>query len=393
MDLREYFNDPEEALRTAVAGLLKQVWTAMPASVSVDSQDGHVATAQPMIKRQVTNPDGSITYEDHTDHPDLPIHHLGGGPVVTTHPTVKGDTGAILYMSRAIDSWFNSGGSQNPMEDRAHSLADGVFLSGIRSTPDKLQQVSQTSTQTRTVDKRSVIDHGPNGTHHKTVDPSTAAASAEFDPFSQATTFFEHILHPSNGHAVNATDGGTTHSTSMTHTDGFKAAANNGAHSLSAHPTNGTSILSSVAHTLQAPNASLDKSGNQTNRGSSTSQGNITSSSGNVSAPSGAISGQSGSFGSLTGIGGAVMALIKAAAGSFSSIATGSMQSTGPVAAPTIQTNQPYTVATLPTPSLLLQGTRAFVTDATSPSFMQALVGGGIIVCPAFCDGTQWVAG
>ncbi|MDR3488816.1 MAG: Gp138 family membrane-puncturing spike protein [Bradyrhizobium sp.] len=387
MDVREYINDPEEHIRSLVAGLMKSAWTMMPASVSENSADGHVATAIPQIKRQITNPDGSVTYEDHPPHPDLPIHHLGGGPVVTTHPTLKGDTGVILYSSRAIDSWFNSGGSQQPMEDRLHSLADGVFLSGIRATPDKLQQVSEKSAQTRTVDKRSVIDHGPNGTHHKTVDPSTPAASSNFDPFASATKFFEHLLHPTNGHAVNATDGGTTHSTSLTHADGFAATASNGAHSVAAHPTNGVGIASTIAHTIQAPNASLDKSGNLQ------AQQNITSSSGNISAPSGAISGQAGSFGSLSGIGGAAMALIEAIAGSFASIATGTVQATGAIAGPTVQTNQAYTVATLPPATMFLQGTRAFVSDALSPVFLAPLVGGGAKVCPAFCDGTNWLAG
>ena len=50
-----------------------------------------------------------------------------------------------------------------------------------------------------------------------------------------------------------------------------------------------------------------------------------------------------------------------------------------------------YTVATLP--SGLLQGTRAYVTDATAPTFLGALTGGGAVVCPVFYNGTAWIAG
>lgn len=53
--------------------------------------------------------------------------------------------------------------------------------------------------------------------------------------------------------------------------------------------------------------------------------------------------------------------------------------------------NQSYTVATLPTGQK--SGTRAFVTDATSPTFLGTLTGGGAVFCPVFFNGTSWVAG
>lgn len=51
------------------------------------------------------------------------------------------------------------------------------------------------------------------------------------------------------------------------------------------------------------------------------------------------------------------------------------------------------TVATLPAASMALKGARSFVTDALAPVFLGALAGGGAVVCPAFCNGTAWVAG
>jgi hypothetical protein len=50
-----------------------------------------------------------------------------------------------------------------------------------------------------------------------------------------------------------------------------------------------------------------------------------------------------------------------------------------------------YTVATLPTGKPT--GTIAYVTDATSPTYLGNLVGGGHTVCPAFFNGSYWVAG
>lgn len=50
----------------------------------------------------------------------------------------------------------------------------------------------------------------------------------------------------------------------------------------------------------------------------------------------------------------------------------------------------PYTVASLP-PSPP-QGSRSFVTDAVSPSFLGVLTGGGAVTCPAFYNGISWVS-
>ena len=48
-----------------------------------------------------------------------------------------------------------------------------------------------------------------------------------------------------------------------------------------------------------------------------------------------------------------------------------------------------YTVATLPAGT---QGDTAFVSDATTPTYLGALVGGGAIVAPVFYNGTAWVS-
>ena len=52
----------------------------------------------------------------------------------------------------------------------------------------------------------------------------------------------------------------------------------------------------------------------------------------------------------------------------------------------------PYTVATLPAASAALAGAYAYVTDATGPTYLGALTGGGAVVCPVFCNGTSWVS-
>jgi hypothetical protein len=48
-----------------------------------------------------------------------------------------------------------------------------------------------------------------------------------------------------------------------------------------------------------------------------------------------------------------------------------------------------YTVATLPTG---VQGAIAYVTDATAPTYLGVLTGGGSVKVPVFYNGTAWVS-
>ena len=53
-----------------------------------------------------------------------------------------------------------------------------------------------------------------------------------------------------------------------------------------------------------------------------------------------------------------------------------------------------YTVATLPSTAGtgMVTGAFAYVTDATAPTYLGTLTGGGTVVCPVFYNGTAWVA-
>lgn len=62
---------------------------------------------------------------------------------------------------------------------------------------------------------------------------------------------------------------------------------------------------------------------------------------------------------------------------------------TGAFSATTTIKTGGYTVATLPAGII---GDRAYVTDATAPTYLGALTGGGAIVCPVFKNASAWVS-
>jgi len=50
-----------------------------------------------------------------------------------------------------------------------------------------------------------------------------------------------------------------------------------------------------------------------------------------------------------------------------------------------------YTVATLPTAGT--SGRKAFVSNALTPVFASAVVGGGAVTVPVYDNGTTWIVG
>jgi hypothetical protein len=52
-----------------------------------------------------------------------------------------------------------------------------------------------------------------------------------------------------------------------------------------------------------------------------------------------------------------------------------------------------YTVATLPSAATSGVGARSFVTNALTPVFGSAVVGGGAVATPVYSNGTNWIVG
>jgi hypothetical protein len=117
--------------------------------------------------------DGKITFEKYPILDDAPVHHYGGGRVVHTAPTKKGDEFLALFGSRAIDSWHQSGGTDNrPVDTRVNHMSDAFMLRGYRSTPRKLMKVAKESSQVRSEDLSQFHDvHPTNGHTHLASDP------------------------------------------------------------------------------------------------------------------------------------------------------------------------------------------------------------------------------
>jgi hypothetical protein len=174
VDVREFGElTLEEVIRTAVDDAVANSWHAMPAMVTEDSKEGHVTTLQPTVNGKFIDQHGKTTYEPYPALEDAPVHHVGGGQVVHTTPSKKGDEVLAVFGSRAGDSWFQSGGaSNNPVDSRFHHMSDAFMLKSYRSTPRKLKKVAKESSQIRAEDLSQYHDlHPTNGWTHFASDP------------------------------------------------------------------------------------------------------------------------------------------------------------------------------------------------------------------------------
>lgn len=167
MDRGSLLNDPETAMRTALEGWQSGVWTAMPGVVQSVDFSKMTCTVQPAIQGTITDENGNDRNIDYPVLADCPIVFPGGGNFIITLPIAAGDEVLVVFASRCIDSWWQSGGVKNqPMEVRMHDLSDGFVIPGPRSIPAVPGSISTDAIQIRNLDKSAYIEIKADGKIH-----------------------------------------------------------------------------------------------------------------------------------------------------------------------------------------------------------------------------------
>jgi hypothetical protein len=101
--------DLGEALRAALGGHQTGVWTALPAIIQSFDATKLTCVAQPAIKAQVRAQDGSTSWVSLPLLVDVPVCFPRGGGCTLTFPVAAGDEALIVFSSRCIDAWWQSG--------------------------------------------------------------------------------------------------------------------------------------------------------------------------------------------------------------------------------------------------------------------------------------------
>lgn len=124
-----------EVIRVAMSARLADVHTAIVARVARVNLDGDKiksVDAQPMIKVAHTTEDDKRIAELLPVVVSVPVQFPSGGGYRLTFPVKEGDTGLLLFTEASLDLWLEKGGDVDPGDDRRFSLADAVFVPGVR---------------------------------------------------------------------------------------------------------------------------------------------------------------------------------------------------------------------------------------------------------------------
>lgn len=133
------------------------LWTAIPAIIQSFNSNALTVTARPAIKGIVTDETGNAVSVSLPLLLDCPVVFPHSGGLSLTFPINQGDECLIVFASRCIDSWWQNGGIQPPMEMRMHDLSDGFAICGAWSQPKVIGAWSNSEAQLRTDDGTAYV--------------------------------------------------------------------------------------------------------------------------------------------------------------------------------------------------------------------------------------------
>lgn len=157
----EQISGPSEAISSAINAFRAALFTALPGIVQSFDPVKCTAVVQPCIQGVLADAEGKAALVSLPLLPDVPVVFPGGGGCALTFPVAEGDECLVVFSSRCIDAWWQSGGVQPPLEPRYNDLSDGFALVGVRSVPRVPVSLSTAGVQLRTDDGRAYIQLDP----------------------------------------------------------------------------------------------------------------------------------------------------------------------------------------------------------------------------------------
>ena len=163
MNREERLNDPEESLRLALESQQAQIWTALPGIVSGVDLDKQTVSVQPSVQGSVSDAQGNVSNVNLPVLVDVPIVWPRAGGFALTFPIKAGDEVLVVFSSRCIDAWWQSGGVGVAAEARMHDLSDGFAVLAPTSQSKKLSNVSSSNVQLRDEAGTTYVEIAPGG--------------------------------------------------------------------------------------------------------------------------------------------------------------------------------------------------------------------------------------
>ncbi|WP_221775428.1 Gp138 family membrane-puncturing spike protein [Pseudomonas sp. MSSRFD41] len=161
MNVKERLDDPLAMLSVAQRSAQSKLWTSIPGIIQSFNAAAMTCVVQPAIQSFVTDDNGAMVLTNLPLLTDCPVQFPAGGGCTLTFPVVAGDECLVVFASRCIDSWWQSGGIQAQAELRMHDLSDGFALLGFRSQPRVIGGISLQAVQLRSDDGQAFVEINP----------------------------------------------------------------------------------------------------------------------------------------------------------------------------------------------------------------------------------------
>jgi hypothetical protein len=170
-DRAQLLNDQEEGFRLAFDGRQVGIWTALPGIITAVDFSTMTCSVQPALQATIIDENGATQLVNLPLLIHVPVVFPSAGGFTITLPLKVNDEVLVVFSSRCIDSWWQSGGIQKPMEARMHDLSDGFAIPGPKSLPNKISGISSTGAQIRNDAGTTYIEIAADG-KIKLVSPS-----------------------------------------------------------------------------------------------------------------------------------------------------------------------------------------------------------------------------
>lgn len=122
----------EEVIEMAIDERLDQVYTAMPGRVEDYDAQLQSVSVKPLVRYEHIGEDGGRYADSLPVVGGVPVVFPGAGAFSITFPIEPGTTGLLVFANCSLDQWLSLGDEVNPASDRRHSIADAVFIPGLR---------------------------------------------------------------------------------------------------------------------------------------------------------------------------------------------------------------------------------------------------------------------
>ncbi len=176
--LNSQLGSKEQADAQLAQAIMSAIRVSMPGIIQSFDPDAVTAVVQPAIKGAEKDESGAEVSVNLPLLVDVPVFFPRGGGCTLTFPVKAGDECLVIFADRCIDFWWQSGGIQEPVDERMHDLSDAFCIVGPQSQAKKIGGISTTAAQLRTDDGSAFIEVAAG--HDVTVKtPGKLTASAD----------------------------------------------------------------------------------------------------------------------------------------------------------------------------------------------------------------------